>query len=651
MSATVSVIVTVFNSGEYLDKCLESLSDQNLKGIEIVIVNDCSADSRDEEIARRYLKKNSSFKYVKNDQNLGTGWSREIGVGYATGEYIGFLDSDDYVERYAYDMMYSEATKNDADIVVSDFRCIDNRSLGVRDNQAPQELNVEILSGRDLFNSQILRINRPYYLRVDWWNKIYRKSLFVDNNVSFPRVVRNEGSMSMVMSLLSKKCVIVDHPVFYTTARPASVCRSFRERNIKDTIESAKHFKVWMLKLGVFDKYEMYFIRFFFFVMFDHNVKLIGRLDKNERSFYSDRLISEIKGDKFIFVDFLKYLNLRENFNQRLVFGTINTGRHTWSIFKLAKEAGFFQRRISGRENVYLDGVRAKPYISIVTIAKNVISGGRRRYFDDMVASVKKQSVGQGVVEHIVVDAASDDGTVEYLESLYESNEISFWISEPDTGIYNAMNKGAMIACGQYLLYLNSDDYLHKNAIEMLLYAIKKENAHYAFADAIKVNESDKKVGKHVGNINKVYFGAPYCHQTLLCERSVFDDVYFDERYKITMWSYAFDLHFSGFKGVYVPEALAYFRMGGISTNASYSHAFKAEQRKIKEELIVSRLPISYEEYEYLNHKFRRWSLEGFDLDYKCILKKLSESNDEFSVGFLKAYKSLIKGTSNNGVL
>lgn len=640
---TTSVIVTVHNSGDFLRKCLSSLYAQDLNNLEIVIINDASPDPRDDEIIQEFIKNKSNVKYLINEHNMGTGHSREIAIARCEGEYIGFLDSDDYVEPYAFKLMYDQAIENSADIVVADFLHAPNWSIDVSSNECPKDIQLEILSGIELFDSQINRVNRPYYLRVDWWNKIYKRSLFVDNAVELPHVVRNEGSMSMVMSLLAKRCCIVNHPVFYTTSRPESVCRTFRSKNILDIIVSTRHFKKWLQKIGLYERYQHIYVRFFFFVFFDHNVKLISRLSKGEREANLQLLLSEIGKFPDVKNDFLRYLNLKDKFNQRLIFGTINTKSYSWDIISLSKKSNFFERECGDRKFIYKNGLRVVPDISIVTICKDILSEGRKEFFQKMLDSVSKQGVERGVFEHIVIDAASKDGTVEYLRDLHFAGKIDYWISEPDTGIYNAMNKGIMHAHGKHIIFLNSDDYLMPYALKKMLESLRSSGADYVFADAIKVDESEKRVGSHFGNIDKVFFGSPYCHQTVMCARYCFDDSYFDEEFKITMWSHALKLYMNGYRHIKIPEFLACFRVGGISTNSNFSKKFEDEQKNIKEKSIVSCLPISYHEYEYLNHTFRKWPTDKFNVVYHEIENKLNGSEDPFVNNFLNAYKRLVK--------
>ncbi|MCI5734154.1 MAG: glycosyltransferase [Tenericutes bacterium] len=114
----VSVIVPVYNVEKYLDKCLNSLANQTLKDIEIIIINDGTKDNS-QKIIDKFCKKYNNFTfYIK--ENGGLSSARNYGLKYANGEYIGFVDSDDYVDESMFKDMYEYAVNNNKDIVVCD---------------------------------------------------------------------------------------------------------------------------------------------------------------------------------------------------------------------------------------------------------------------------------------------------------------------------------------------------------------------------------------------------------------------------------------------------------------------------------------------------------------------------------------------------
>ena len=116
----VSVIVPFYNVEKYIEKCLESLVNQTLEEIEIILVNDGSQDNS-YKIAKQFKDSYpNKIRYLEKT-NGGLGDARNFGINYATGEYIAFLDSDDYVEATMYEEMYQKAKQEDADMVECDF--------------------------------------------------------------------------------------------------------------------------------------------------------------------------------------------------------------------------------------------------------------------------------------------------------------------------------------------------------------------------------------------------------------------------------------------------------------------------------------------------------------------------------------------------
>lgn len=119
-SPKISVIMPVYNAGIYLPERIESILNQTLKDIEIIIVLDCPTDGSN-KIAESYADKDKRIKLIYNSVNLHIGLSRNQGLKVATGEYISLIDHDDYCTPDMYEKMYSKAQQNQADIVVSNF--------------------------------------------------------------------------------------------------------------------------------------------------------------------------------------------------------------------------------------------------------------------------------------------------------------------------------------------------------------------------------------------------------------------------------------------------------------------------------------------------------------------------------------------------
>lgn len=121
----VSVIVPVYNTEKYLRDCLDSLVSQSLDDMEIIVVDDASTDNG-YEIIEEYALKYPQLKVYHNDKNIGQSMARNIGLEMASGEYIGFVDSDDFIEKTMYETMYEGAIESGADVVSVGIDFIDS---------------------------------------------------------------------------------------------------------------------------------------------------------------------------------------------------------------------------------------------------------------------------------------------------------------------------------------------------------------------------------------------------------------------------------------------------------------------------------------------------------------------------------------------
>lgn len=164
----VSVIVPVYNVEKYLDKCLDSLANQTLKDIEVIIVNDGSPDNSD-KIIKKYVKKYHNM-YAYDKENGGLSSARNYGLKYAKGEYIAFIDSDDYVTVDMYEKMYLKAKENDFDMVVCDINYV-----------YPNKIT-PVNCGIKCDTTNIKNVYSTIHPAA--WNKIFKKELF-KNNILF----------------------------------------------------------------------------------------------------------------------------------------------------------------------------------------------------------------------------------------------------------------------------------------------------------------------------------------------------------------------------------------------------------------------------------------------------------------------------------
>ena len=214
----VSVIIPVYNVENYLRKCLNSLVNQTLKDIEIIVVNDGTLDNS-QEIIDEYVKKYPKKVVSIIQENGGQGAARNTGLLHAKGEYIGYVDSDDYVEENMYEELYKKAKEEDSDIVICG-------------NNVVKE-NYECLSKEDVDKEFLLG-------KMAVWNKIYKKNIIVDNKIQFRSKVWYEDlDFTMKVYFSSKKISYVDKPLYNYLLREGS---TMNNNNIKRNLELIEAF-------------------------------------------------------------------------------------------------------------------------------------------------------------------------------------------------------------------------------------------------------------------------------------------------------------------------------------------------------------------------------------------------------------------------
>ncbi|PWM76194.1 MAG: glycosyl transferase family 2 [Clostridium sp.] len=209
----VSVIVPIYNVEKYLEKCINSLLSQTLEDIQIILVNDGSKDNSG-NIAKEYEKNNKDRVIYVEKENGGLSDARNYGLKYATGDFIAFLDSDDYIEKNAYEEMYNKAIEENADYVECDFIWKFPNKIRV-DKQYPYKNKKEMLS----------------FVRVVAWNKLIKRQLITDNNLEFPKGLRYEDvEFTYKLIPFINKFAYVDKPFIHYVQREGSIANVQNER-------------------------------------------------------------------------------------------------------------------------------------------------------------------------------------------------------------------------------------------------------------------------------------------------------------------------------------------------------------------------------------------------------------------------------------
>lgn len=238
----VSVIIPVYGVEKYIAQCLESVINQTYNNLEIIVVNDGTKD-RSAEIAKEYAAKDSRIK-VYDFENGGISVARNRGLEIATGDYISYIDSDDWLDKRMYETLLKSAIQNNADMV----KC------GIIETNVAKEENFTFSNEKIINNEQHIGFEN-YFNGMLWtvvWNGLYKRELA--KKVKFPDNVVNEDNYSSGIFLyLAKKILVIPFCGNYYRVNDAGISKGGVKKPL-DKILAISKLKKDLLALGFADK-------------------------------------------------------------------------------------------------------------------------------------------------------------------------------------------------------------------------------------------------------------------------------------------------------------------------------------------------------------------------------------------------------------
>ncbi len=228
----VSIIIPVYNAEDVIERCLDSLRKQTLKEIEIIAVDDGSTDNTPKILAE-YAAHDARIKVVRQE-NAYVGAARNHGIRVAKGEYVGFVDNDDWVSEGYYQALYDAAKKHNHDVAMT--RNVQKTWQGAVFLQRVQGKNNEF---KESIKDKILNLRRPYAGFV--WNKIYRRSFLMDNEIFFMtyRTVYEDTYFSILLLTHLDDIAFAEKGTYYHTVNER---KTYSSSGAKPTDEIFKMF-------------------------------------------------------------------------------------------------------------------------------------------------------------------------------------------------------------------------------------------------------------------------------------------------------------------------------------------------------------------------------------------------------------------------
>ena len=217
----ISVIIPIYNVEKYLRKCVNSVLEQTYHNVEIILVDDGSKDSSG-TICDEYTKNDGRVKVI-HKKNGGLSDARNVGIDVATGEYMCFIDSDDFIHKQYIEFLYEALKKYDADIAVCNFQRVSEGETLHERSIKPSEVSVRVLSREESWLA--LYDSKLQYQFTIAWSKLYRRNIFKALRFPVGRLNEDVATAHMVIGL-TNKVAYVDEVLYYYLVRLGSIMNS-----------------------------------------------------------------------------------------------------------------------------------------------------------------------------------------------------------------------------------------------------------------------------------------------------------------------------------------------------------------------------------------------------------------------------------------
>jgi len=434
----ISIIIPIYNVNKYLRECIDSIINQTLKNIEIICVNDGSTDNS-LEIIKEYIYDNRII--IINKNNSGYGDSMNQGLNIASGEYIGIVESDDFIDINMFENLYKLTKKGDIDIIRSNFYLYWEKNK-------KEALNFKIL--KNLYNKIFnpMELQNIFLVQPSIWAGIYKKLFLIKNNIKFlttPGASYQDTSF-FYKTLYKANKIFCTKKAFYfyrQTNSNSSVNNNTLNKVIFAHIELNEIEKFIKKDIKLYNKNQRYF-----------NTKKImtllwnlNRVDKKKQ--YNKILYKEIyeilKSDNYIHEQF-------NNFEINFLNHLKNNGEvRTSEIFLYSPK-------------------EKNPQISVIIPIYNC-----EKYIKECLSSLIKQTFKN--FEIICVNDGSNDDTLKILKKFEAKDERIIIFNQNNSGPGIARNIGMKKSKGEYLIFLDSDDIFKKTMLEELYIKIKENDS------------------------------------------------------------------------------------------------------------------------------------------------------------------------------
>ena len=460
----VSVIVPVFNVEEYLSTSLDSILNQTLKDIEIICINDGSTDAS-LDILENYAKKDARIKIISK-KNEGQGIARNIGLNNAQGEFIAFVDSDDFIKEDMLEKSYEKSVSKNLDLVMYKVSSFDNETHEINDNLWYYSLKCFDGFEKEIFNNSDTK-KFTHLISVTPFNKLYKRSFIEKNNIRFPdKYIFEDEVFFYNVYLKAKRISLIDENLYYyRTNRKGSTVSNNSDKDYTDVVHIFRLIRQLLIETNYLNTYKkQVYNRFFHLILW----RFSQTAPKYRENFFNlmKREFSELLEDKSK-ETYLSVTDLESKIKSR-----------TLKVLN-SKNLDEFEKLDSHK------------HFSVIMALYN-----NEKYLEDAIESLIIQNFG---FELIIVDDGSSDDSLKIAEEYQEKYPYNIQVlSKENGGQASARNLGLEYAKGDYINFIDSDDKISPNTFSSV-YDFAMENPD---VDVISIPMTffDNQKGRHLLN-------------------------------------------------------------------------------------------------------------------------------------------------------
>jgi len=326
----VSVIIPVYNVKKYIKQCLDSVVNQTLKNIEIILIDDCSTDGTS-ELLKQYAMHDARIKIVRTEKNVNAGASRNIGIRMAKGEYLSFLDSDDFFALNLLEKIYMECAKENLDICIYDCAIYDDKTQKIRECSILNQEEEYLVKNR-IFSLETLGDRMLLMWQCALWTRMIRRNLIIQNDLFCQEIHNANDTFFSYASLACAKRVkyIGDgEPLVFYRINTVGQLSNNRGKSPYCIYEALKEIVRFYS-----DRFAEYMQESFYECIMEHIINSMLSLDYNSRK----ELIL------FYQREGLKTLGLTDKYDNCYISAILNyNGENTNAFLQLGNETVVFQ--------------------------------------------------------------------------------------------------------------------------------------------------------------------------------------------------------------------------------------------------------------------------------------------------------------------